>query len=255
MFEIDPKFLGPIVTSVGICVSVTLWTLNVRRREMSYEILADDVIVGLQDSGNLKTVKDSGADLEILVHGESVKNVRHVTLKLANSGHISIKPSEFDGSMRVKFGTDAKILSAVISETYPANLYERGSGDNAPVPLINKIEDGKVYLRPILLNGKDYIVVKALVKDGGKIEIDSHIEGITVIKHQKETNSLALALSNGGAFVMAICLFYLNPVDISSNNFLGYLPFLILFLIGYNMLFCGLNFAKVNKLISRKASG
>lgn len=255
MFDFDPRFLGPIATSLGICVSVILWTLNVRRKELSYEILANDVIVGLQDDDKFKTAADANVDLEILVHGEAVKNVHHVKLKIANSGHISIRPQEFDGSMRVKFGENAKILSAAISETYPSDLYERGAGDNAPIPLISKIEEGKVYLRPVLLNGKDYIVIKALVKDGGKIDINSHIEGITVIKYQKDTNALALALSNGGAFVMAICLFYLNPADIAANNFIGYLPFLVLFLIGYNMLFCGLNFAKVNKLISRKTHG
>jgi hypothetical protein len=255
MFNFDPKFLGPIATSIGICVSVTLWTLNVRRKELSYEIVSDDVIVGLQDVGNLRAINNPDADLEILVHGESVKNVRHLTLKIANSGHIPIRPADFDGSIRVKLGPSAKILSAAISETYPTNLQERGSGDNAPISLISKIEEGKLLLRPVLLNGKDFLVVKILVKDGGSVEIDSHIEGITDIKYQKESNSLALALTNGGAFVMAICLFYLNPVDFATNNFIGYLPFLVLFFIGYNMLFCGLNFAKVNKLIARRANG
>jgi hypothetical protein len=255
MTTFDPKFLGPIVTSVGICVSVTLWTLNLRRKELSYEIVSDDVIVGLQDANTTKAIANPDADLEILVHGESVKNVRHLTVRIANSGHLPIRPSEFDGSIRIKLGPSAKILSATISETYPSNLEERGSGDNAPISLISKVEDGKLLLRPVLLNGKDFVVVKILVKDGGNVEIDSHIEGIKDIKYLKESNSLALALTNGGAFVMAICLFYLNPVDMATNNFVGYLPFLFLFLIGYNMLFCGLNFAKINKLIGRRAHG
>ena len=255
MATFDPKLLGPIATGIGICVSVTLWTLNVKRKELSYEIISDETIVGLQDETSSRAISNPDADLEILVHGEAVKNVRHLSLKIINSGHIPIRPADFDGSIRIKFGANAKILSAVISESYPANLEERGSGDNAPISLITKIEEGKLLLRPVLLNGKDYIVLKVLVKDGGTTEIDSHIEGISEIRKLKETNSLPLALTNGGAFVMAISLFYLDPVDFASNNFLGYMPFLVLFLIGYNMLLSGLHFPKLNKRLTKQSNG
>jgi len=239
--DFDPRLLAPCATITGIIVSIILWILNLKRKEMTYEVVSDTPVVTLGKAAPHE-------DLHITFHGQAVRDLHLILLRISNAGHVPIKPDEYADKLTITIPGDGKILHADIAETMPSNLAPPPA-PGAVSDLIEAANERQVVLRPFLLNGKDYIVVKVLVcNPGAPLVVSGHIVGINEIRIAKESNRLPLILANAGAFTMAVSLFFLEPETLFSNNVFEYLPYLLFFLIGYNMLLCGVHYRALTKL-------
>ncbi len=239
-FFADPRYLAPIVTSSGIAVSLVLWLLNLRTKEMSFEILTNTPLFSLQEE-----VKD---EVQITCHGETVHNCNLAMVKLSNSGNVPIRSQEFAGKFALVCGGQTKILLAEVSATNPPDLAQRLATSTDNLSIVERVDGSEVLLRPILLNAKDSITLKLLVTPSLEtISVSAHVEGMATIKKAKENNFAPVLLANFGAFVMAVSLFFLDPSAIYSNKSILYLPYLLFFLVGYVMLLSGVYLPKMNR--------
>ncbi len=240
----DPRYLAPIATSAGIAVTLVLWTMGLRNKEISYEIVSNTPLISLKEE-----VKDH---IQIVFRNEPVHDVHLILVKVTNTGHIPIKASDFDEKLSINMDSEARILVAEIVETMPRNLEKRTKEDTETKSLISSISNNQVVLNPVLLNYKDYILVKLLASYGSKNPtVDGHIEGIQDIKKAKENNLVPILLANVGSFVMAVSLFFMEPSAIFSNAIGDYAPYLLLFLLGYVMLLSGVYYQRLSKTFVR----
>jgi hypothetical protein len=233
---IDPRYLAPIATSCGVAVTITLWILNLRRKELTYEILSDTPLVSVREE-----VKDQ---VQIIFKGEAVHDVHLVQIRLTNSGNVPIRIADYEGRLSVKVPPPARILSAEVEDTHPAHLERRP--DNGETSLIEEMTANNVALRPVLLNHKDWLTIKLLVtKPTDGIMISGHIEGIHEVKKAKDSTVMPFVMANIGTFIMVVSLFFLDPHSLARNAWMEYLPYLAFFLIGYIMLMCGIYFPRL----------
>lgn len=247
-FLSDPRYLGPIATSCGIAVSLVLWILNLRTKELSYEITARTPLISVKEE-----VQDK---IQISFQGQPVDDVHLVVIKIANSGNVPIRSSEFEGKFAITLAGDMNVLLAEVLETKPASLLERCRVDDNIVPLIAGVNKGEVPLRPLLLNPRDSITIKMLVSPApNSVQLGAHIEGIASIKQARERSLVPIVLTNVGSFIMAVSLFFLEPSALMSNAMFQYLPYLVFFLLGYVMLLSGVYFPRINRNSIRRALG
>ena len=89
-----------------------------------------------------------------------------VTLKVRNSGNRSIIPKDFDKQLTLDFGEKAYILKVDVLEKNPNGLN-----------LNYTIEDHKLLIDPVLLNGKDTITMAVLLRGNvNKVSVEGKIE-------------------------------------------------------------------------------
>ncbi len=232
VFGMDVRLLGPIATSCGIGVSIFLWNLNQRRKGLSYRILWRHPLL------NLKGV--AREQLDIRFKGENVSTAQLLVVTLFNSGHLPINLSDYQPGLSIRLNPGANILDAHIIETMPADLEERLKEPNAS--LVEKIDQERVMLRPILLNEGDAFTVQMLVLNAtGSITFAGHVNGVKRLVEWHENRILAKGLTQFGAFVMALAMLAVQPSDIVQLRIEPILPYLLTFLIGYVLLSAGLN--------------
>jgi len=236
----DPRYLAPAATCAAIAVTITLWILNLRRKELSYRILADTPLVSIKEE-----VKDK---VQITFRGEPVHDVHLVQVRIVNSGNVPIRSADYEGRLTIAAPDGSRIVMAEIQETHPPHLEKRTLCDGAPSSLVDKVEGHEVMLKPVLLNHGDSITVKMLVsKAAGPWNVIGHIEGIAAVKMHRENSSMPLVMANCGTFIMVVSMFFLDPSSVARNAWREYLPYLMFFLIGYIMLMCGIYLPRVQK--------
>jgi hypothetical protein len=239
-FITDPRYLAPLATCLAIIVSSILWFISFRKKQLSYEILSNTPLISVKDEVKGK--------VKILFEEKPVSDVHLVLLKIINSGHISIRSNDFEGRLAVLLDPSVQILMAEVAETNPKNLDWRSKGGDGPQPLIEKMENNAVFLRPVLLNKRDYIILKMLVSHFSKdIAMEGHIEGITEVNELKETSVLPAVTVNIGAVVMAIALLMVDTKSVFGIKPLPLLPCAIFFVTGYALMFYGLYMSRKQK--------
>lgn len=130
-------FLALVVT-VGL-----FFFFQYQRKELSYEITATPLLsVG-------EEVRDR---LRISFDNRPVEDATLVLVRLFNSGNTPIARSDFDTNLAIAFGDSAEILDWEILSVVPIDLS----------PVITATST-RITLQPLLLNGGDEVVVKAIL--------------------------------------------------------------------------------------------
>lgn len=168
------SFLGPIIGLLGIGVSITLWLKGRGRKNLSYDIVSSTSLLMHHD--------ELRKSIKIMFEDEEIKdNVHLVLLKIVNNGNVPILAEDFTQDIIIKT-TNGSILIAEIKETYP---------DNLDIKIIDHIHNG-VGISPLLLNNKDEIIIKLLIKSPKdeafkkeNLEIKARIVGISDVTKLK----------------------------------------------------------------------
>ena len=106
--------------------------------------------------------------MEIRFDGKQVPNLRIPEFKLVNTGNVPITSADFERKLEFDCGDGAKILSAEVTETMPADL-------KAKIVLV----ENKIVCEPLLLIPKTPVSVKALVSDyDGDLTTRARIIGV-----------------------------------------------------------------------------
>jgi hypothetical protein len=154
----DPM-VRTILASVAICITLTLFLIARRRRSLSY-LLSDTRVLGVHEAVNPSRVK-------ILFDGAPVTDVRLVMIMVNNSGNEPIRAEDFERPLRFSWAEPAGILAAEVEEANPEALQ----------PTV-KIGTNEIVLEPLLLNPGDWLRIKILINQAGKVSVDARVVGV-----------------------------------------------------------------------------
>jgi len=241
--HIESYFWAPLATGIGIIISVCLWYLNQHRKLLSFIILQKNPVLNLKGAARKQ--------LDIRFGGHSISDAYLIVLRIFNRGRLPINLNDYQTSIYVGLHPGAEILAASVIETNPPDLEERAGKKNHKTTLIDKIEDERVYLRPVLMNEGDSITLQLLVRNtSGAVHVHGHIQGIRRITNWQENRVWPKFLTYAGAMVMAFAMLGVEPKDIVDCAIEHILPFVLVFLIGLTWLSAGIYWPKSAESIS-----
>ncbi|MGE7586478.1 hypothetical protein [Peribacillus sp. NPDC101480] len=193
----DLKILIPIIlTAISVTVSIILWRKGRSRKALSYDIISSTSL--------LKKHDELGKKFKIFFEDKEIKeNVLLVLLKIINTGNVPIEEKDFNQDITIETN-NSKILIAEVKETTPKNL--RVS--------INNLGAGLVVVSPLLLNSKEEMIIKLLVKSSDEtpfnkdeLRVASRIVGVSEITKVKQSRSKEIFMA---AFVIIALIFNLT---------------------------------------------
>lgn len=173
----DLKIIIPIIlTAITVTVTITLWIKGRSHKSLSYDIISSTSLFEQHEVSKFK----------IFFEDKEIKeNVYLVLLKIINSGNVPIEEKDFNKDITIQT-TNSKVLIAEVKETTPKNL-------NVD---INNIGAGLVAISPLLLNSKEEMIIKLLIKSSEEnpfnkddLKVESRIVGISEITKVKKSKS------------------------------------------------------------------
>jgi hypothetical protein len=142
-------------------------------------------------------------------------------------------------------------LAVSVIETSPADLEERIKSKNVAATLIEKVENERIFLTPILLNPGDSITIQLLSRNtSGVFTVSGHLQGIKSITQLQENRVWTKILTYFGAMTMAFAMLGVEPSDIVNCAFEHFLPWILIFLTGLTVLSAGIYWPKNNEIAS-----
>ena len=164
------NFIGVIIACVTLLITVILYFLQKHKKGLSYVILSKTSLLTNKEKLEGK--------IKILYNDHEVQNVKFLEIKILNTGNIGIPSSDYERPLRFIFEVEAKILTAEIIKSEPESL----------TTSLN-ITQNEIVVQPILMNSKDYLVIKAIVSNSTDedIIVDGRIKDVKEIKKQGES--------------------------------------------------------------------
>ena len=154
----DPM-VRTILAIVAICLTVSLFLAGRRRKRLSY-LLSDTRVLSVHGEVNPSRV-------QILFDGEPVTEVRLVIITVNNLGNEPIRLDDFERPLRFSWSEPAKILTAEVIEVNPETLK----------PTI-KAGVSEIVVDPLLLNPGDWLRIRTLINQAGKLSVDARVVGV-----------------------------------------------------------------------------
>lgn len=165
------NFIGVIIACVTLLITVIIYYFQKHKKGLSYEILSKTSLLTSKEKLEGK--------IKILYNEQEVQNVKFLEIKILNTGNVGIPSSDYERPIRFIFDAEAKILTAEIVKSEPDSL----------TTTLN-ITQNEIVIQPILMNSKDYLVIKAIVSNSEDEEliVDGRIKDVKSIKKQGESN-------------------------------------------------------------------
>ncbi|XFC39028.1 hypothetical protein ACEF39_002038 [Stenotrophomonas indicatrix] len=179
-------WIGIYVAVFAIAVSIGIYALQ---RKISA------IGCGLELSSHLVSVKEvaQGA-VEILFHGEKVRDVAIYRFFLTNCGRMPIPGADVVHPIGVSLTGGARLLSANVGYCSPPQLSEH-------VEL--KINEQGFSVHTAVLNAGDEIAVDLIVAGYESHRIEGRVQGISKFKHQTMESRSRISLLTAIAFMSA----------------------------------------------------
>lgn len=217
---IDVRLLAPLATATAIIVTVILWHLNQRRKQISYKVLALEA--------------------------------NSATVQIINSGHLAVVPGDYHSPIAISAGPGAEIVSATVISTVPGDLEMRCRSVNGEQRhLLESISGREATLAPVLLNDGDSVTVEVVSEDfRGGVRVTAHISGIRKVVPWRPNMLLPTLLISLGVLVMISSFFIVELPAVLTYGLSEALPAILSFLLGYTLLSAGL----YGKKSARRAS-
>jgi hypothetical protein len=193
----DPvwQFIGAIVGIVAIVITLVLYSLQRRRKALSYEIVSCEPLIS--KPGELE------GNLQIVFGGQLVREVYLLIIKITNSGNQPIESSNYERSLTLSVDAPARILTAQITETNPPNLAPQllpdGSGgwhNQLHPELALDTYVRTIPLKRTLLNPGDSFKIKMLLSEftPSRLYVTRRIVGVKDIEKVKARQGRPLLL-------------------------------------------------------------
>lgn len=167
----DPiwQFIGVVVAVIALGITVWLYRLQRRHKEILWEIILSTSIKSFNISNKLKTT--------VVYNGDSLEDVTLIQLKIWNAGNTEILSGDFDVPISINFGKGVNLLEADVKETVPNSITKQVS---------LKCDSDSITLMPLPLNSKDSITLNVLLTkftgNTDEIKVDAHIIGAKIRK-------------------------------------------------------------------------
>jgi hypothetical protein len=156
--------LAGVVVAIGI--PFFIYWLSTRRKALSYRIVSDTQLLTINE--------EVLGRIEVLFEGVKTANLGLVLLDVENTGNEPIKRDDFERPFSGAFYQFAEIISAEVVRCNPPGLLGPEQGI--------RVSANRFTLTPCLLNPKDSIRMKFLVKEhNGEMRIDGRIVDVKQI--------------------------------------------------------------------------
>lgn len=181
-----------IATIIGAILTVFLTYNFINRKILVYDKLFE---------GPILTIEDSELQQQLQLRGKPIENIedlKYIVLRIENFWFKEIKQEDYEDERAffIDLGEETTIKSAIPGESNPDNL-------NTEL----NIENGKLFVNPMLLNRKWNFTVKILAKNHqGKIEPKARITGVREIKERRKLKSTMLKWASNISFIFAIII-------------------------------------------------
>lgn len=165
------NFIGVIIAILTIVVTLIIFLLQRRQKEISYEITSKTAL--------LTTKEKIQGKIKILYNNTEVQNVNFYELKISNTGNLGIPSEDYERPIRFIFDSKVEILSAEIINSNPKSLTTEV-----------EINNNEIIINPILMNSKDSFTLKTIVSNSGETEVivDARVKDVKEIKKLGESN-------------------------------------------------------------------
>lgn len=168
--------LGTIGTILALIAAVYFYDQQRQVTELSYEIVAESSL--LTDIG--RNYEDQ---IQVFYEGDEVTDIQLHIIRIANTGNQPIKipaaSSQYERSINISFGDDARILAPNIVNVSPNNLH-----------VTTSMENNKIVVDPILLNPNNEFTLEILVGGGETAKVDWWLENVESVKEIQKNESL-----------------------------------------------------------------
>lgn len=215
--------IGVIIAVVSVLITIVIYFLQKNRKSISYEILSRAPL--------LTTKEKIEGKIKLLFNDLEVQNVSFFEIKVINSGNVGIPSSDYERPLRFIFETEAKILTAEIIKSGPEFLTTE----------LN-IVDNEIVIQPILMNSKDYLIIKIIVSNSSSdaFILDGRIKDVKSISKLRADYKwliigiLGLVLSTIGLGIFIIFkpkeCDYTWPAQMKVGLFLAIIGYLFFFI-------------------------
>ena len=161
----DAGWWQVILAVVALIVGGVLFLLQFNRKRLTYHLVSDTPFITIGEIAELSN------RLEITFDKQPVESldIRSMIIRLSNSGNTEIDDKDWRGPVTFDFGDKAEALTAEIID--PKKHKERA-----------KAVGSRIELEPILLNKRQAIIIKALIRQPNSITHDSAIKGVELTR-------------------------------------------------------------------------
>jgi hypothetical protein len=190
---------GLILTGVSILATLLIPRWEQPHKDVTYDVIYRTKVLPVKEQEQLE------GKLEIFYDRKPVKSLTVWGLKVRNSGTLPIQPSDYEKPISFSMGQNSQILSVDTIEADPPEL---------TVKVIFKNE--RLFLEEKLLNSKDSITFKILVKDAeDHIYPDARIIGVKRIRSVDQKKRQAIRL---GLLALLGLVFFFLGTSLDSLN-------------------------------------
>ena len=133
----------PIWEFMGVMLPVIIILAQRKLKGLSYHVVEDTTIV--------KVDEHIAPRVQTLLDGKPVGEVRRVTVRLINVGHLDVNTKDYEVPIEIELGKCAQILEAKVGEVRPRNLQ----------PVVKTTANG-VLLEPMMLQSGEYVTITVL---------------------------------------------------------------------------------------------
>lgn len=158
----NPTFLS--VT--GMIITIIIYFKQLQRKELSYKIISFSPLLSRKDGLVQK--------LQVLYEGKQISDPHVAIVRIANTGNLPIKSTDFESNMSLNFDVKTQVFSAEILKKTPQNLEAN-----------LEFTPSHVLLKPTLLNKHDSITITMLTSSKDTIQIDARLAGIKEVREWK----------------------------------------------------------------------
>jgi hypothetical protein len=154
---------------------------------------------------------------------------------------LPINPSDFEGKVSLSLSAGTRILLAQVEETSPSDLVERYQEKSGKDSLIEVVDDGKMILNPVLLNGNDFVTVQLLLNyPVRRVRLVGHVQGIGQIQELKPRSIASTLFIISGLLIIVPAMIYVDPKSFVPLQLDELLPYILAGLLGFVLLYAGL---------------
>lgn len=164
--------VGVALTAIGLLVALYQLKIGVRRKELSYTVLAAEQLI------NVHEARELGRRLVITINGANVSevDVRAVVVRFWNSGTEPISDEDFRTTVYLDYGEKANVLTEGTIQLKPDHVDQTEVSRDKP----DTETTSRLVVPPMLLNRKQFIVIRTLVTNVGTVAVHGGLKGVQI---------------------------------------------------------------------------
>jgi hypothetical protein len=166
----DPawQFVGAALSLIAIAVTIWIASRQRTKRRLVYRYKFESRLVSVDEAFTGR--------VQILFDDLPVHDARLFVLRLRNAGNTPISSTSYERPVTLAFFGEGRLLSATVTEEYPARL-----------GALVTFDEQQVTLTPLLMNPGDFLTIKMLVDGAARAPIpDGRIEGVKRIAAEED---------------------------------------------------------------------